>query len=1110
VRSGASVSHPETAIPPYTAPMYPACIALALLVSLPLFAQQNRGYYRFPAIHGNTVVFTAEGDLWQVPVEGGLARRLTSHQASEAMPRFSPDGKTLAFTANYEGVSEVYTMPAEGGLPQRRTFGGASAIGWSPDNRVLFATVIYSTIPNQQLSLVDASNKIERIPLHQAAQGVYDTAGKTVYFTRLPFQGSHAKRYKGGTAQKIWKFAPGGEAIPLTADYAGTSKDAMYWKGRVYFASDRDGTMNLWSMDESGRNLKQHTKHEGWDIASPSLHDGRIVYQLGADLHLFDVGTARDRKLDIFLPSDFDQLRERWVKNPLDYLTSVSLSPDGSSIAMTSRGRAFLIPAKQGRLVDSTGPKPARIRSADLLPDKKSVLALSTESGEVELWKLPANGVGAGERLTTDGHVLRWGVTLSPDGKLAAHTDKDNQLWLLDVNAKTQKKLAFSDYGGNSGPAFGDLTWSPDSKWLAFVTTASNAFDQISLYSVDSGQTTVLTSNRYNSGSPAWSSDGKFIYFLSDRALRSLVNSPWGTRAPDPYFDRSMKLYEVALTKDARSPFEPEDELNPEKKDEKKPEEKKAESAIKVTIDLDGIGERLVELPVQPGNYTDLAAPAKRLCWRSLDSAEPAKNSLQCIDVNNKGEKPETLMEGVRSWQLSADGKKMLVRKENDFYVFDAGIKEGAAKTPKTLTDSKVNLKDWNFAVIPSEEHREALIDAWRLHRDYFYDKNMHGVQWALMRDKYAELSNRVRDRAELSDLIAKMVSELSVLHTGVGGGDIRQAPDQVQIAMLGAYLDRDESAGGWTIKHIYRNDPDRPDKRSPLAQPTVKLSEGDVIVSINGRPTLAAAHPLELLRNQAGKQVLLRVKPAGKSETRDVIVKPMTSQQEFDLRYGEWEYTRRLEVEKASNGRIGYVHLRAMGSNDIAQWAEQYYPVFDREGLIIDVRRNGGGNIDSWILGKLLRQAWMYWKPRVGQPTWNMQYAFRGHMVVLCDEWTGSDGEAFAEGFRRLKLGQVIGTRTWGGEIWLTGSNVLADRGVATAAEIGVYGPEGKWLVEGHGVDPDIVIDNLPHATFNGKDAQLEAAIKHLEGLRQKRPVAVPAVPAHPDKSYKPAATAN
>jgi len=375
----------------------------------------------------------------------------------------------------------------------------------------------------------------------------------------------------------------------------------------------------------------------------------------------------------------------------------------------------------------------------------------------------------------------------------------------------------------------------------------------------------------------------------------------------------------------------------------------------------------------------------------------------------------------------------------------------------------------------------------------------MHGVDWPAVRDKYLPLVERVRDREELNDVIAQMVSELGALHTFVFGGDIRKGPDQVQLASLGARLER--TTGGYAVKHIYRSDPDRPEKCAPLARPGVEVAEGDTIVAVNGRPALSAADIGELLRNRAGKQVLLSVLPGGKGPARQVVVKPITIQQENDLRYHEWEYTRRLMVEKAAGGAIGYVHLRNMSGDDIAQWAQEYYPVFQRQGLIVDVRHNGGGNIDSWVLGKLLRQAWFYWKPRIGPPTWNMQGAFRGYMVLLCDEHSGSDAEAFSEGFRRLGLGKLIGTRTWGGEIWLTASNVLADHGIATAAEIGVYGPEGKWLIEGHGVEPDITVDNLPNATFNGKDAQLEAALGYLQGLIKAKPVTVPPPPPYPKK---------
>ena len=1082
-------------------------------------AQENRGYYRFPAISGNTIAFTSEGDLWEVGVEGGMARRLTTHPGAETRAAFSPDGKTIAFSADYEGPSEVYTMPAAGGLPTRRTYegGNAQVVGWTPDGKILYATSRYSTLPDAQLATIDAQDHIELIPLSQAAQGVYDSQGGTLFFTRFRFQGSEAKRYKGGTAQNLWKYTSGQEAVPLTADYTGTSKDAMWWKGRVYFLSDRDGTMNLWSMDANGRGPRQLTRNQGWDAKSPSLSQGRIAYQLGPDLHLYDIASGSDKTINIELPSDFDHLREHWIKTPMDYVTALHLAPDGESIVATSRGRVFVIPAKHGRLVDVTEHKPGRYRDARMLPDGKSILTISTETGETEFWKLPANGEGAAEQLTSGDTVLRWEGVPSPDGKWIAHQDKNNQLWLLNLATKSEKKIDTAEFGGNSSPQFDPVRWSPDSRWFAYSRSARNQFDQLFLYSVDTSAITPLTTDRYNSEDATWSTDGKWIYFLSDRALKSVVPAPWGPRQPDPFFDRSMKVYEIPLQKGLRSPFAPPDELHPEEPEEaaaksgEKPPEKPAEKPAekpKVEIDLDGIAGRIEEVPAAPGNYVALNANAKRLCWINRDLLDPNKNDLQCMDIANKGAKPETLMEGVREYQLSADGKKILIRKQNDLFVMDSSIKAAAAKTPQTLEDARVDLKGWTFSVIPSDEFREEFMDAWRLHRDYFYDPHMHGVNWTAMRDKYSEILPRVRDREELSDVLAQLVSELSVLHSFVRGGDVRRGPDQIQLSSLGAVLERDPPAGGYRVKHIYESDPDRPDERAPLARPGVDVSDGDVLVAINGQDLLSVPDPGELLRNQAGKQVLLRVRPKGKTETHDVIAQPITLQQDAALRYGEWELTRRERVDQASAGQIGYVHLRAMGPNDINQWEEDFYPDFDRQGLIIDVRHNGGGNIDSWILGKLLRKAWMYWKPRVGDPTWNMQYAFRGHLVLLCDEFTGSDGEAFSEGFRRLGLGKIIGTRTWGGEIWLTASNSLADRGIATAAELGVYGPEGKWLIEGHGVDPDIVVDNLPHATFEGQDAQLEAAIKYLEDLIRTDPDPVPPPPAYPDKSFHPRAT--
>jgi tricorn protease len=1117
-------------------------LAFVFLLSLPIAAQQpaTLGYFRFPALTSDTLIFTAEGDLWRVGLAGGVAPRLPTHAAEESRPAVSPDGRTLAYSAAYEGPTEVYTMPLEGGSPVRRTFEGAAAqvVGWTPGGQVLYMTRRHSTLPDAQLATADiTTGETTLVPLAQASEGAYDASGARLVFTRLPFQGSFTKRYRGGTAQNLWSFTRGSaEAVPLTADYSGTSKSPMLWQGRVYFLSDRDGTMNLWSMAEQGGDLKQHTRHAGFDMQSPSLAAGRVAYQLGADLRLYDIGTGTDAAVPIRLASDFEHTRERWVKAPTEWITSAHLSPSGDRLLFTTRGQLFVVPALQGRTVEVTRNKRVRYREARFMPDGKTVLAVSDESGEFELWTAPANGIGASTQLTKDAKVLRWDGVPSPDGRYVAHHDKDLHLWLHDVTAKTDKVIAT----GVSGD-FRDLRWSPDSKWLAYASAGTNQLTRIHLFSVADGKSTALTSDRYDSTSPAWSPDGKWIYFLSDRHLESVVPSPWGARQPEPFFDRQTKIYQVSLRKAERSPFRPDDELtkpaapdaekdtdkekekekekgkeketkpsldtpatdksDAAKRDPAKPVAPKPEPVPVVTIDLAGIERRLIELPVPRGNYSSLDLDSKRLYVISTETTD-RKRTLKTIAIDNKKTPPDTFMEDIRRYELSLDRKKLLVHKGEDFYVLEAAAKAPAAPE---LAKTKVDLSGWTFRLDPRDEWRQMFADAWRMERDYFYDRKMHGVDWPAIRARYEPLVERITDRAELSDLLSQMVGELSALHIFVRGGELRRGQDEVTPASLGARLARDAKAGGFRVEHVYQSDPDLPERLAPLARPGVDVGEGDVIEQVNGVPALSASDLGALLRNQADRQVLLRVRPKGAAASRDVVVTPITLAREADLRYDEWEYTRRGAVETKGKSQIGYVHLRAMGPDNIAEWAREFYPVYNRQGLIIDVRHNRGGNIDSWVLGRLLRKAWFYWQPRAGQPTWNMQYAFRGHMVVLTDHFTASDGEAFAEGFRRLGMGKIIGTRTWGGEIWLSSSNVLVDRGIATAAETGVYSPDREWLIEGHGVDPDMVVDNLPHATFQGGDAQLDAAIAHLEALIAAKPVPVPPAPPYPDKSLRP-----
>lgn len=1109
-------------------------LALAQPASGPNPNPQTHGYYRQPAIHGDTIVFVSEGDLWRVPASGGMATRLTTGTGEEAHPAISPDGKTIAFLGTYEGPGEIYTMPIDGGLPVRQTFGASrvSFVDWTPSGKVLYSTREFATLPSSQLVAftprareadpIEAS-AVEHVPLYEADQGVYSDDGKTLFFTRLPFQGSNTKRYQGGFIQQLWKFGAGDvEATPLTTDYAGTSKDAMWWQGRVYFASDRDGIMNIWSMDQSGKDLKQHTKHAEYDVASPGQSNGRIAYQHGADIWLLDLSSGKDSQIPIQISSDFDQMREDWIKEPAKAIASTSVSPNGDRVALTARGQVFVAPAKQGRFVDVTQKSGTRFRNATFLPDGKSLLAFSDASGEVELWKLPANGVGEPTQITNDSEILRFAIVPSPDGKLVAHTDKNQKLYITDLDAKSTKTIIQNKTGD-----IGEVSWSADSKWLVFAAPAPNANSVINLYSVATGQITPVTTDRFDCASPVFSPDGKWLYLLSDRNFQSTVQSPWGPLAPQPHFDKRTRVYTVSLKKGQRSPWRPNDELNAEKKDDARKEDKKDEKKDEgkaegdkpkddkkddkktekpppeVIIDLDGIQSRLEEVPIPASNYGNLNITEKSVFFTDFTRGD-TKTNLIGVNIGNEKIETKTVASDIRRFELSHDRKKILIQKQSPGGNASLLIVDAAA-APADLDGKSVDLSKWKFSLVPAIEWKQMYVDAWRLLRDYFYATNMHGVDWPAMKAKYAPLVERVRTRAELNDILAQLSGELSTLHHFVRGGDIRDSSDDIANAFLGAEMVRDPA--GWKVQHIFDFDPDEPGSVPPLARPGVDVTNGDVIEQINGIALSGVADPASLLRGKAGQQVLLRVKPASGAASRDVIVTPMSGNEAADLRYSAWEYTRRLEVEKKGNAEIGYVHLRNMGGGEIGRWAKNFFPVYNRAGLIIDVRRNTGGNIDSWILGALIRKAWMFWNARVGQPdSWNMQFAFRGHMVVLADAFTASDGEAFSEGFKRLGLGKVIGTRTWGGEVWLSMDNRLSDGGVASAGETGVFGPDGIWLVEGKGVVPDIEVDNLPHATFEGKDAQLDAAIAHLQQLIKEKPVLPPQPPALPNKSFTPA----
>jgi tricorn protease len=1075
-------------------------------------------YFRFPTIRGDTIVFTSEGDLWRTTVEGGKAQRLTTHPAAETNAALSPDGKQVAFSAAYEGAQEAYVMPEGGGLPKRITFenGSVLVLGWTPQGEVLLSTE-NSTGPvrHRVIAAVEPRSMQRRVlPLADANDAVLDDSGRTVFFTRmgLAMTNDNVKGYRGGAHAQLWRFdlAAKREAEPVFKGDPGNNKRPMWWNGRLYFISDAGGSDNLWSSRPDGSDRRQLTSHKEWDMRNASLGDGRIVYQLGADLHVFEIATGADQPLAASLVSDFDQLRTRLVRSPLDALTSIELANKAERIALTARGRVTIAGTGAYRRVEIAVPEGARARGAVFSHDDKWVYAITDASSENEIWRYAADGSGHGEMLTRDGFGNhRWALYPSPDGKWLAHTDKRGRTWLLDL--ATRANVVIDDAGKSGIERSEQVVWSPDSRNLAFVRVGSSEQrNQIGMYNLASKEMSFVTTDRYGASSPAFSADGKWLYFLSARHFNVGNGSPWGDRNMGPVFDKRVGVFALALQPGNRFPFKPEDELSkPEDKPAADPAAAAAVAAVEKAMDKSaekaaaatpaakkaeppaivyaGLKDRLYEVPVAPGNYSALAVDDKRLYL--LDSEEPRKGTLKTVAISRSGAPLETFAANVREFGLTADRKHIFYRTIAAAGAGDMLIVDAAAKAPADVTKAKVKIDDWTVVSNPRMEWTQMFNDAWRMHRDFLYDARMRGVDWTAVRKRYAPLVERVTDRAELDDVLGMMVSEVGALHSQIRPGDLRRPPSEGMPSGLGAVLTR--TGEGYRVERVYRSEPELPSERGPLAAPDVNVKEGDIITAVNGRTLAEVRDIADLLLNQAGKQVLLHVKSPGAQAPRAVIVTPVPMARQASLRYADWEQGRAHQVDQASKGKIGYLHLRAMVARDIDAFAREFYANVNREGLIIDVRRNNGGNIDSWIIEKLLRKAWAFWSSNGNQPQSNMQNTFRGHLVVLVDELTYSDGETFAAGIKALKLAPLVGKRTAGAGVWLSDGNGLSDNGMARVAQFTQYSADGQWLIEGVGVTPDVEVDNLPYETFNGRDRQLEVAIELLEKKMKEQPVA-------------------
>ena len=1127
-----------------------ALLSLAL-VSMGALAQApaalREGFYRFPALRGNTVVFTAEGDLWRVPASGGRAERITTHPDLESRAALSPDGLSVAFSGAYERAGEAYLMPLDGGLPQRLTWDGQNprVWGYTPAGEVLMTAPSTRGQPVTQLFAIDPKTLARRtLPVGQASDGALSPDGQTLFFTRNGLVSDNVRAYRGGAMARLWRIslAHRAEAAPLLSPEGNAQRPMPYATPlglRVAFLSDRDGQFNLWSVDANGGDLRQHTQHRGWDIRSASIDGTRVVYALGADLRLLELATDEDQRLRITLGGDADAQRQRWVPRAQVVFESASPAPDGARVALALRGRLVTQGAGPLRRAELPVPPDARCRAAVFSHDNRYVYALcdiavpgGPNPAEQEIWRFAADGSGSPLQITRGGTLRRLAIVPSPDGKWLAHTDLAGRITLTAISAQGAGDSRVVEPADRHGRPSA-MAWSSDSRALAFLRAAAErgARGQLVLYDLPSASRHVLTSDRYDTDSPAFTPDGRWLYFLSDRQFTPLNGSPWGDREMGVAFDRRTKVYALALQPGLRWPFQPRDELQPEGDTPEAPAVTITATAVAgaasasatatvaptapaspasrpgtgkapPAIQLAGLAGRLFEVPLPAGNYSKLRTDGRRLYLLEADSTPERRTSLRTLAIESPTPPIELFAADAEDFELTAGGKRlMLVRRApsgpqpGEIQLLDAAAK--APADAAVLARAQVRWSDAPIATQPAAEWRQMFDDAWRLHRDHFWDPSMSGADWPAVRRKYATLLPRVGDRWELSELLAQMVAEVAVLHSQVVTTDPRRGPDDIPAAGLGARLAKAE--GGFRIEQIYRSDAELPSERAPLAMAGANV--GDLITHFNGQPLTRTADLGELLRGKADRQVLLALKAASGAERR-VVVLPVSGQREAQLRMGDWEQGRLAQAQARSDGRVGYLRLRAMLREDLTTFAREFYAQLDRDALVIDVRGNNGGNIDSWIIEKLMRRSWAFWQrrqPDDAEPYPNMQSAFRGPIAVLIDEQTYSDGETFAEGVKRLGLATLVGQRSAGAGVWLRDRNSLLDGGRMRTAEFGQFTLDGSWIIEGRGVVPDIEIDNLPRATFEGGDAQLDAAVDLLKRKLAEQPLVKPVAPPRP-----------
>jgi tricorn protease len=1102
----------------------PFLFALILLAPAAAYGQIDARMFRFPDVSATRIAFVYAGDIWVVPKSGGMATRLTSAPGEELFPRFSPDGRQVAFSANYDGNLDVYVVPTLGGEPRRLTYHPMDdrVVGWHPDGRrVLVASSRESGRQRyNQFYLVSLDGGMpEKLPVPYGEFAVFSADGGDVAYVPKSRAYRTWKRYRGGWAADIWQFNLKTFASKNLTDNDANDEFPMWYGKTLYFLSDRgtEERANIWALDVDSGRSRQVTHFTDYDITFPAIGGDDIVFQAGGRLYLLDLKTEQSREVTVQVVTDRTTLKPRTEKVS-SLLAWAAISPTGKRATFEARGDVFTVPQEHGPVMDLTRTSGVAERYPRWSPDGKTVAYWSDGSGEYELTIRPADGSGAEQAITSLGPGFRYAPYWSPDSTRVAFFDQAMRLRIVDIATKAVTEVDESPYFINYGGLVSlPVGWSADSRWLTWARQVSGTNAAVFVYDTKDGKKTQVTSGYFSDSAPAFDPGGKYLYYESDRSFSptySAFDNTWIYANPTRIVAVPLRA-DVASPLAARNDVEGGDAEKPKDQDTSKDanakdgaarndkaaaDGKDAKSAeggaakkkpTPVTIDLDGFEARAVVLPPKAGRYAELVGVDGKVLYRRLARAgdDPdAKATLVYYDLEEREEK--TVLEDVDGVDVSADGKKLLVARNDSFAIVD--LKAGV-KFEKPLRTSEMEV-----TVDPRAEWRQMFADAYRFERDMFYDPNMHGVDWAGLRTRYAALIEDAVTRWDVNFVIGEFIAELNSSHTYRGGGDTEHAPTR-GVGMLG--VDWEHTPQGYRIARILTGAPWDVEARSPLADPGVGVKVGDYVLAVDGVPMDVTKAPWAAFGGLADKTVTLTVNgtPA-LAGARQVTVKCLDD--EVDLRFRDWIEQRRARVDQATSGRVGYIYVQSTGRDAQSELERQFLAQWDKPGLIIDERFNSGGQIPDRFVELLNRPILSYYAVRNGKAWPWPPVAHRGPMVMLINGWSGSGGDAFPFYFREAKVGPLIGTRTWGGLIGISGAPALIDGGGITVPTFGIFSTEGQWIVEGYGVDPDIEVMDDPALLTQGKDPQLDRAIQEVEAAIKKHPPVPTPKPRYPNRA--------